>query len=313
MFCDGCSDETVAALQAFAPADVEWTVCQSAMRVGKAAGLNTALAHCRHPVVVLCDLRQTFAPDALLRLAAPFADPQVGAVSGLLEIANSSRGSGQGVDLYWRLETRLRYWESQVDSVIGCTGAICAIRRDLFRPLPADTLLDDVVIPMRIAVSGYRVIYEPLARAFDPQTLDPAREKVRKLRTLVGNFQMLERHPHWLLPWKNRLWWQLISHKYLRLLVPWLLLLLAVLSILAPANGFILLLRWGQVAAYGLAAAGLAFPRFRLRPVTVPAGFLLLQISAFTAFFAFLRYRHDYLQLWQPADKPLPSPLSSHA
>ena len=313
VFCDGCSEETVATLRAFRPANAEWTLCESPSRVGKAAGLNRALPCCRHPIVILCDLRQTFAADALQRLAAPFADPEVGAVSGLLDIAPSSSGSGRGVDLYWRLETRLRFWESQVDSVIGCTGAICAIRRSLFAPLPEDTLLDDVLIPMRIAVSGYRVIYEPRACAYDPQTLEPAREKTRKLRTLVGNFQMLERQPHWLLPWRNRLWWQLLSHKYLRLLVPWLLLLLAILSLLAPAQGFIHLLRWGQLTAYSLAVAGLAFPRLRWRAVTVPAGFLLLQIAALSAFFAFLRYRSDYLQLWKPAPKQAPQQPSSPA
>jgi cellulose synthase/poly-beta-1,6-N-acetylglucosamine synthase-like glycosyltransferase len=309
VFCDGCNQVTLAALRAFSPSGVEWTLCESATRVGKAQGLNTALAHCRYPLVVLCDLRQRFAPDALTHLANPFADPQVGAVSGLLEIASSSSGSGQGVDLYWRLETRLRHWESQVDSVIGCTGAICAIRRDLFQPLPADTLLDDVIIPMRIAESGYRVIYEPRARAFDPQTLDPQREKGRKLRTLVGNFQMLERHPEWLLPWRCRLWWQLLSHKYLRLLVPWWLGLVAGLSVFGPAGVFFTLLRWGQLAAYGLAVTGLALPRLRLRIVTVPAGFLQLQISALTAFFAFLSCRSDYLRLWRTApSSPMPPP-----
>jgi cellulose synthase/poly-beta-1,6-N-acetylglucosamine synthase-like glycosyltransferase len=302
VFCDGCTDPTAELARSTGHANLR--IVESPTQQGKAAGLNAAIPLCRYPVVVLCDVRQTFAPDAFQKLAAPFADPTVVAVSGLLDIAASDSGSGRGVDLYWRLETLLRQWEGQFDSVIGCTGAICAIRRDLYTPLPEDTLLDDVVIPMRLAVAGGRVLYEPTARAFDPQTLDPEREQRRKRRTLVGNFQMLERYPAWMLPWKNRLWCQLICHKYLRLLVPWLLIAVACLSALAPKTPLITLLITGQVVAYTCALAGCLLPHFRSRFLTVPAGFVWLQISCLTAFFAYLKHRKNYLALWQP---PTPS------
>lgn len=301
VLCDGCTDGTADRLRALPCEQVEMIVLESETREGKAAGLNAALPHCRHPIAVLCDVRQSFAHDALTHLAAPFADPTVGAVSGQLEIASSSSGAGRGVDLYWRLETKLRFWESQFDSVIGCTGAICALRTALFAPLPNDTLLDDVVIPMRIAAAGYRVIYEPRARAFDPQPLDPDRERRRKLRTLVGNFQMLERHPEWLAPWYCRLWWQLASHKYLRLAGPWLLIALAALSLTAPPSILTRLLVAGQAGAYGLALLGCLLPRVRWRLLTVPAGFVLLQVSCMAAFFAYLKHRGNYLSLWRPA------------
>ena len=310
VFCDGCQDDTAAQARAVSAPGAEILVIESSARQGKAAGLNHALPICKYPIVVLCDLRQTFDPEALQRLAAPFADPAVGAVSGLLDIAASSSGGGRGVDLYWRLETKLRHWESCYDSVIGCTGAICALRRDLYSPLPVDTLLDDVVIPMRIAVAGHRVLYEPAARAFDPQELRPDLEQSRKRRTLVGNFQMLERHPDWLVPWRNRLWWQLFSHKYLRLLAPWLLLAVAVLSLLAPPSPLARLLVIGQAIAYPLAALGVLFPRLKTRLLTVPAGFVLLQVSCMKAFFTYLKHRSDYLSLWQtgPSVASSPSP-----
>jgi cellulose synthase/poly-beta-1,6-N-acetylglucosamine synthase-like glycosyltransferase len=297
VFCDGCSDSTAELARSTSHANLR--IVESPTPRGKAAGLNVALPLCTYPLVVLCDVRQSFAPDALQKLVAPFADPTVAAVSGLLDIAPSDTGSGRGVDLYWRLETFLRTWEGQFDSVIGCTGAICAIRRDLYTPLPEDTLLDDVVIPMRLAVAGRRVLYEPAARAFDPQSLDPEREKTRKRRTLVGNFQMMERYPAWMLPWKNRLWWQLICHKYLRLLVPWLLIAVALLTALAPKTPFILLLIIGQGGAYTCALAGWLLPRVRSRFLTVPTGFMLLQFSCLTAFFAYLKHRKNYLALWQ--------------
>jgi cellulose synthase/poly-beta-1,6-N-acetylglucosamine synthase-like glycosyltransferase len=297
VYCDGSTDDTAARLQSWASKGVK--IIESPHQRGKASGLNAAIPTCTSPIVVLCDVRQSFAPDALENLVAPFAHPKVGAVSGCLTITPSDSGGGRGVDLYWRLESKLRQWEGQFDSVIGCTGSICAIRRDLFQSLPEDTLLDDVVIPMQIAYAGHRVLYASSAIAFDPQTLDPKVEKKRKLRTLVGNFQMIERYPEWMTPVKCRLWWQLISHKYLRLLVPWLLIAIAFLSVMAPKTSFIRLLIIAQSAAYGCAAIGLLLPHLRNRMLTVPAGFVLLQFSCLTAFFAYLKHRKNYLSLWQ--------------
>lgn len=297
--CDGCTDDTVQVIEALAATQIR--VLQTQTKGGKPAGLNLALPHCLHEIVVLADARQSFAKDALQKLAAPFADAEVGAVSGLLEIAASEAGGGRGVDLYWRLETKLRAFEGRFDSVIGCTGAICAIRRNLFEPLPADTLLDDVVIPMRIAHKGHRVIYEPAAKAYDPQRLEPEKEKKRKLRTLVGNFQMIERYPAWMLPWRNRLWWMLISHKYLRLLVPWLMIAALVLSVIGAGQPFVRVILILQVLCYAAGVLGSVVKGIQLRLVSIPAGFLLLQASCFMAFFAYVRHRRDLLALWQPS------------
>jgi cellulose synthase/poly-beta-1,6-N-acetylglucosamine synthase-like glycosyltransferase len=297
--CDDCTDGTVKVIQALAAPQVR--VLETQTKGGKPAGLNLALPKCSHEIVVLADARQSFAKDALQKLAAPFADTEVGAVSGLLEIAASQAGGGRGVDLYWRLETKLRAFEGRFDSVIGCTGAICAIRRDLFEPLPSDTLLDDVVIPMRIAHRGHRVIYEPAAKAYDPQQLEPEKEKRRKLRTLVGNFQMIERYPEWMLPWQNRLWWMLISHKYLRLLVPWLMIAALVLSVIGAGQPFVRVILILQVLCYAAGVLGSVVKGIQSRFVSIPAGFLLLQASCFMAFFAYVGHRRDLLALWQPS------------
>lgn len=297
VFCDGCADDTAERAQALGDARVR--VIEAPEPRGKAAALNQAVPACRFAQVVLCDVRQTFHPEALRHLTRPLLDPDVAAVSGLLEIAPSAAGGGQGVDVYWKMERKLREWEGRFDSVIGCTGAICAIRRDAFTPLEPDAILDDVEIPMRMAVAGGRVFYEPRARAFDPQSLDPAKEKIRKLRTLVGNYQLICRYPEWLLPWRNRLWWQLISHKYLRLVVPWLLVCIAMATLLAPPLAWVRLLAAAQVAAYGCAMAGLLLPRARWKVLTIPAGFVLLQWSCLQALFAFLRHRRDLRALWK--------------
>lgn len=297
VYCDGCTDDTAVLAASAGVAGVR--VLTHPEKRGKWAALNDAVAACTYPVIVFADLRQTFERAALQRLAAPFADPAVGAVSGLLEIASSDAGSGRGVDLYWKIERKLREWEARYDSVIGCTGAIYAIRREAFRTLPAGTILDDVVVPMQIAVQGLRVWYEPQAIAFDPQTLDPHLEKQRKLRTLCGNYQLIEWFPGWLVPGRNRLWWQLISHKYLRLAVPWLMVAILLLTLAAPKSPLIWLLLMGQIAAYAAAGIGLLLPGCRSRLLSIPAGFLLLQWACLKALFAYLRCRRDPLALWR--------------
>jgi cellulose synthase/poly-beta-1,6-N-acetylglucosamine synthase-like glycosyltransferase len=283
---DGSTDATVARTQALANPRV--SLLAHGERRGKAAGLNTALAQCTSEIVAFADARQRFAPDAIARLAAHFADPQIGAASGTLEIDASGSAAGSGVDAYWRYEKSVRRAESRFDSCIGCTGAIYAIRRALFTPIPADTVLDDVVIPMRISVGGHRVTHDPAALAFDPQPLEPAAERIRKRRTLAGNFQMLFRHPGWLLPWRNRLWWQLISHKYLRLLAPICLIAVLCASILLSRHPFYRAALFAQCALYATALIGLAFPGLRMKIFALPAAFLFLNATVVRGFWHYL-------------------------
>lgn len=299
--CDGCTDNTAAIAREFGP---EIKVLETPAKAGKPTGLNAAAAIAQGDLLVFCDARQTFASDAIEQLAAPFADPQVGAVSGSLEIAGSDSGGGQGVDLYWRLEKKLREWEGAFDSVVGCTGAIYALRRELFQSLPTDTLLDDVVLPMQAVMQGKRVLFNPAARAFDPQTLDPEVEGRRKIRTLAGNYQMLVRHPGWLLPGRCPIWWQVISHKYLRLAVPWMLALLLVTTATLCGHPFFAVALATQVVCYLLAITGMLLPGIKHKTLTIPAGFLLLQIANLKALFAWLASLKDPNRLWRQPITP---------
>jgi cellulose synthase/poly-beta-1,6-N-acetylglucosamine synthase-like glycosyltransferase len=252
---------------------------------GKASGLNAGVEAARGEIIVFADARQSFATDTIKELITAFENPALGAVSGELEIAGSNGGVGGGIDLYWRLERRLREAEAAVDSSIGCTGAVYAIRRSLFTPIPEDTILDDVVIPMQIAVRGARVGFSANARAYDPQPLDPALETRRKRRTLAGNFQMLFRYPGWLLPWKNRLWWQLIAHKYLRLVAPMFLVAAAAANLALLASPFYRFVGALQLAFYIFALLGLVV---RARIFSVPAGFVFLNYNVLRGFAQYL-------------------------
>jgi cellulose synthase/poly-beta-1,6-N-acetylglucosamine synthase-like glycosyltransferase len=239
-------------------------------------------------LILFTDARQRIAPDAISLLAGWFADPRNGAVSGSLEIEPSLLGAGKALDSYWRFEKKIRWCESEIDSSIGCTGAIYMIRRQLFQPIPHDTLLDDVIIPMNIAMQGFRVRFDPEARAYDPQMLDGPSESRRKTRTLAGNFQMLFRHPQWLLPSVNRLWWQLITHKYLRILAPFFLIVCIISSWQMRVLHFYALALGLQAMFWSVAVVGLFFPRIRWRALSIPAGFTFLQISVVRGFFFWL-------------------------
>jgi cellulose synthase/poly-beta-1,6-N-acetylglucosamine synthase-like glycosyltransferase len=277
LISDGSTDATVTRAQSLQDPRIE--IVERPQRSGKAAGLNLALSRCQTEIVIFTDARQTFAPDAIARLAAHFTDPAIGAVSGSLEIAPAASGTGSGIDAYWRYEKWLRAAESRFDSCVGCTGAIYALRPGLFSPIPEDTLLDDVVIPMQAAARGARVIHDPEALAFDPQSLEPEAEQRRKQRTLAGGFQMLFRYPGWMLPWRHRLWWQLISHKYLRLVAPFLL-VTAFLSNIPLANQpFYALCLVAQVCFF-LAAAVSNLPAMRhWKLARLPAGFVFLNLQ----------------------------------
>src|SRR6516225_2877581 len=167
---DGSTDGTVARACEYNEADVR--IRPFAARRGKAAVLNEVIPSARGEIVVLADARQRFEPGALRALVRNFGDPQVGAVSGTLTLTPSADGAtvGKGTCFYWRYESFIRRCESRAGSTVGATGAIYAIRRDLFEPMPPDTILDDVLIPLRIVRRGYRVQLEPAARAHDAAT-----------------------------------------------------------------------------------------------------------------------------------------------
>jgi cellulose synthase/poly-beta-1,6-N-acetylglucosamine synthase-like glycosyltransferase len=232
-------------------------------RGGKPQALNAGVAAARGEIIVFADARQRFASDATLALVSNFADPEVGAVTGELvldcELHDNEPDSAiaDGVGLYWKYEKWLRRYESRVWSTLGATGAIYAMRRSLWQPLPPQTLLDDVLAPMRVVLGNKRIIFEERARAFDQVAPNGPAESRRKTRTLAGNYQILALEPRLLLPVINPVWLQYISHKIGRLMVPWALVTTfvscAVLTLDRWSYGLALML---QLCFYGMALLG---------------------------------------------------------
>jgi len=217
---DGSTDDTVVRAHAYEGSGV--TVHAFFKRRGKPAVLNDLVPLARGEIVVFADARQQFDPSAIRSLVSNFADPGVGAASGelVLTAGDEAATASQGACVYWRYEKCIRSSESRLDSTVGTTGAIYAIRRELFDRIPDDTILDDVVIPLSIVKRGYRVLFDPEARAYDRAPAAPGQEFSRKTRTIAGTFQLFSRE-RWLLnPVRNRLWFQTMSHKGLRLTLP---------------------------------------------------------------------------------------------
>lgn len=288
--CDGATDATAARAGEFSDRGVR--VIEFVRRHGKSAVLNEVVPMAQGEIVVLADVRQRFKRNTISSLVADFADPDVGAVSGELKLLRRDEQCqiAEGSGFYWRYEKFIRRNEALVDSSVGATGAVYAIRRSLFRPIPPSTILDDVLIPMEIARQGYRVLFEPRAVAYDRISVSAQAESVRKVRTIGGNFQLFALRPWLLLPFGNRLWLQTMSHKLLRLFSPfYLLLIFAANLVLLPSVLYRVALAV-QVAFYLAAVAG-RMQRDRRRKsslLNVPYTFCLLNWVTVIAMFGFL-------------------------
>jgi cellulose synthase/poly-beta-1,6-N-acetylglucosamine synthase-like glycosyltransferase len=305
---DGSTDDT--AERARTHAGARLAVRAFPVRRGKAAVLNDVVPSARGDIVVLGDARQRFEPASLNALVSNFADPSVGAVSGELMLTAGTTAAGDGAGFYWRYEKFMRRCESCSDSTFGVTGAIYAIRRALFEPVPADTILDDVLIPLRIVRRGYRVLFDARARAIDRAPATGRQEFVRKARTIAGTFQLFCRESWIMSPGRNRIWFQTVSHKGLRLVAPLLHVVVLACGVglrdLPPYR----LMLFAQAAFCGAALAGWAQGHRtpHLRIVTVPYAICLMNWATIVAFVRFVTGRQQ--AVWDrvmPAPRPPPT------
>lgn len=282
---DGSTDGTEAILRRYEREGKILPVLKQ-ISEGKAAGLNDALAMVHGEIVVFTDARQWIEPGAVRLLVENFSDPDVGCVSGELMLGDPAVGeSTAGMGLYWRIEKQVRELESASGSVMGATGALYAARREYVKEIPRGTILDDVYVPMQVVRQGKRVIFDGRARAWDRANLGGEREFGRKVRTLRGNYQLVQLAP-WLLGRENPERFQFVSHKLMRLFCPLALLALLLAACILPQPVYRAALL-ANVLFYGLAA--LAFLSAPLGPVgraaDVARTFVVLNAAATVALF----------------------------
>ncbi|MCK4236103.1 MAG: glycosyltransferase family 2 protein, partial [Candidatus Krumholzibacteria bacterium] len=208
--------------------------------------------------------------------------------------------TGRNISLYWRYEKALRKAESDVDSTLGVTGAIYAIRREFVEPIPDDTILDDIEIPLKAFRKGYRVIFEPGAVAYDKASSEIETEFRRKVRTLTGNFQLFSRNRWLLSPFENRIFIQSISHKLFRLFIPYAL-MAVLLTTSMLENSMFKLLFWGQVICYLAGAAAILVKGLRRnRTLNFISVFLSLNTASVVALYKYSFNKVDVTWRDQP-------------
>lgn len=258
---------------------------------GKPAALNAGLERSSGEIIVFADARQRFERDAVMRLVEDFSDPSVGAVSGELSFREDSDTTIRAeMGLYWDLEKWIRRTESRLHSAAGATGAIYAVRRTLVPPIPENVILDDVLVPMRCVLAGHRNVFETRAVAWDTVSRDLGQEKRRKVRTLLGNYQLVQLMPDLLSPGRNPIFFQFVSHKMLRLFVPLFFIAAMVSSLLTLETGYrAFFVLTSIVLLTPLFADRLPKAPFLHRVAAISKTFTSLNFFAFLAFLKFIR------------------------
>lgn len=255
---DGSTDATPDVVRRYPQIEL----LHSPERRGKIHAIHRAMSRVTAEIVVFTDANTSLNPEALKRLARHYRDPAVGAVSGEKRVAISERSDATaGEGMYWKYESTLKKWDSELFSVVGAAGELFSVRRSLYRDVPDDTILDDFMLSMQTVERGYRIVYEPEAYARELSSENVAEELKRKIRIAAGGIQSIVRLPGLLNPLRYPLLsFQYIGHRVLRWTVAPLLLVLAFfanlwLALTEPAfpYGWLLV---GQVLFYGMALGG---------------------------------------------------------
>ena len=280
---------------------------------GKAVALNAGMAQATADLILFIDLRPDIAPGSIQRLVNNFADERVGCVGGeyVLYPDTESDGSAPVGRFYWSYEQWLRNTEALIDSPVGVPGCFYAVRREFARPQPPGVILDDMFQPLSVIRQGYRCVVESQARVYDRWPKGMGGEFHRKVRTLAGNFQLFALAP-WLLSPQNRVLFQLLSHKVMRLIVPYLLILLLVSAIvLSPGSKFFTVIAFAQIFFWLIAIAGSRYRIPLINRIASPAAALLaLNAAAVVGLYKFLFTRGPLWKIWtsgRPADVSFPS------
>lgn len=268
---------------------------------GKAVAVNAGAALATGEIILFVDIRPEIAPGAIQKLVNNFADPNVGCVAGELVLRQEGHdATSEAVGgLYWRYEQWIRKCEASFDSPVGVYGGFYAIRRSLFTPLPAGIILDDMFQPLSVIRQGYRSVLDENALVHDVWPPKVIGEFHRKVRTLTGNFQLFRTAP-WTLTLQNRMLFQLVSHKAMRLLVPYLMISLLISSIaLSFDSSIFLALTLVQIACWALACAALrvAIPGLQ-RLVSPLSALLVLNAAAVMGAYRFLFTPGPLWKIW---------------
>ncbi len=289
---DGSNDKTPELLKAY----TQVQVLHLPERNGKIAAMNRAVKFVKTPIVVFSDANTMLGVDSVLRIAQMFADPKVGCVSGEKRIFNAAEeaASAAGEGIYWKYESALKRWDAELCSAVGAAGELFAIRTELFNEVEPDTLLDDFIISLRVAMQGYKIDYDPEAYAIESASSNVREELKRKIRIAAGGIQSVIR----LYPLMNifkygMLSFQYISHRVLRwTITPLCLIAVLVLNIMLAfdsATFMIILILQGLFYIFALTGRMLENKKMKVKIFFIPYYFFIMNYAVFMGFGRYLR------------------------
>lgn len=302
---DGSNDKTPEIVAGYPQVDL----LHQAERRGKIAAVARAMPQVQSEITVFTDANTMLNPEALEKIVRHYQQPEVGAVAGEKRVSSAEidAAAGAGEGFYWKYESTLKRWDSQLHSVVGAAGELFSIRTELFEHVPADTLIEDFYMTLRIAQKGYRVVYEPEAVALEGPSANSREELKRKIRIAAGGIQAVVRLKALLNPFRyGILSFQYISHRVLRwTLAPLALLFLLLCNIVLALQGDVLyqFLLLAQLLFYAAALAGyyLESRKIKLKLFFIPYYFFLMNYAVYAGFFRYLRGRQSVL--WERAQR----------
>jgi len=293
---DGSDDNTPTLLKSYK--DIE--VLHKPERSGKIAAMNRAMKFVKTPIVIFSDANTILGENSILKIAQMFSNPKTGCVSGEKRIFNTEKeaAAGAGEGIYWKYESALKRWDAELNTAVGAAGELFAIRTELFNEVEPDTLLDDFIISLRVAMQGYKIDYDPEAYAQETASANVKEELKRKIRIAAGGIQSVVR----LYPLLNifkygLLSFQYISHRVLRWTITpiSLLLLLLVNLILAVSSNFFLLILALQALFYISAFIGwkLENKALKVKIFFIPYYFYIMNYAVYMGFIRYIRNKQS--------------------
>ena len=296
---DGSDDGTPDILREYLDKGVE--VYHEDARGGKIGAMNRGMQFVKTPIVIFSDGNTMLGKESIRRIVNMFSDPKVGCVSGEKRIYQKDKDAAAGTEgIYWKYESTLKKWDAELYSVVGAAGELFAIRTDLFQHVEKDTLLDDFIISLRVAMKGYTIQYDPEAYAIETSSANVKEELKRKIRISAGGIQSIFRLTALLNIFKyGLLSFQYISHRVLRwTLAPIALPLLLIFNTIITYNsGFLnfndvfTYLFYGQLTFYVLALLGWYFENkeIKIKILFIPYYFFIMNLSVFLGFRRYLK------------------------
>lgn len=296
---DGSEDDTVQ--NAKAVADQRVKVLETPGRVGKLKALNLALKSAAGDIIVFSDANSFLSDQSLESITRHFMDQNVGGVCGQITVDATSSGQiGKAESLFWRYDQALKLAESKLGGTVSAQGSIYAIRRALTAPVP-EGYADDFLMSVRVVDEGYRLVFDPMVSTVEKVTEKAGQEMDRRIRSTIMGWRGLMTMAHLMNPFKTGLYgWQLFSHKFLRRLMPFLLILLLVSNLFVLGQGWFYILSFvGQVLAYGLAGVAYFLPFVRSLPLVNKLLFFVMGNLAM-AVGLWRYYSGERISLWTP-------------